>query len=80
FIARAFFHTPEELKAEIEEAGLTHEKTLGVEGPIWIGPAFEEKWKDEKSKERLLKIAELVEDQESLIGMSPHMLAISRKF
>ncbi|MFD1176657.1 class I SAM-dependent methyltransferase [Paenibacillus puldeungensis] len=79
FIARAFFHTPEELKAEIEEAGLAYEKTLSVEGPIWIVPAFEQKWTDKNSKERLMKIAELVEEQESLLGMSPHMLAISRK-
>lgn len=79
FIARAFFHTPEELKVEIEEAGLAYEKTLSVEGPVWIVPAFEQKWTDIKSKERLMKIAELVEEQESLLGMSPHMLAISRK-
>jgi SAM-dependent methyltransferase len=79
FIARAFFHTPKELKQEIESVGLIHEKTLAIEGPVWIVPSFDEKWEQEESKERLLKICQKVEEQESLMGMSPHILAVGRK-
>ncbi|WP_141431757.1 bifunctional 2-polyprenyl-6-hydroxyphenol methylase/3-demethylubiquinol 3-O-methyltransferase UbiG [Bacillus sp. 03113] len=78
-IPRAFFHTPNELKEEIELAGFYHEKTIAVEGPVWIVPTFEEKWEQEVSKRNLLKISRLVEEQESLMGVSPHMLAICRK-
>ncbi|WP_334072523.1 class I SAM-dependent methyltransferase [Paenibacillus sp. A14] len=78
FIARAFFHTPAELKCEMEEAGLCHEKTAAVEGPVWIVPAFEEKWAGRESRERLLAICRMVEEQESLLGMSPHLLAVAR--
>ncbi|WP_157261092.1 class I SAM-dependent methyltransferase [Paenibacillus wynnii] len=79
FISRAFFHLPAELKSEIVAAGLTHIQTVAVEGPVWIVPAFAEKWEDTKSRETLLKISSLVENQESLLGMSPHMLAIATK-
>lgn len=79
FISRAFFHLPEELKNEIEDSGLTHVNTFAVEGPIWIVPAFAEKWDNIHSREALLKISSLVECQESLLGMSPHMLAVATK-
>ena len=79
FISRAFFHLPEELKSEIEISGLTHVTTLAVEGPVWIVPAFADKWHNEHSREALIKISSLVENQESLLGMSPHMLAVATK-
>ncbi len=79
FIARSFFHLPKELKKEVELAGLKCEKILSVEGPIWIVPTFEEKWSEEHSRKRLVEISRKVEEQESLIGMSPHILAIAKK-
>lgn len=79
FIARSFFHLPEELRIEIEEAGFKNEKMLAVEGPIWIVPAFEEKWENENSRERLLKISQKVETDKNIMGMSPHLLAIATK-
>lgn len=79
FIVRAFFHTPIELKEEIEVSGLSHEKTIAIEGPVWIVPTFEEKWDKPKSKQKLLQICSLVEEQESLLGMSPHILAVAKK-
>lgn len=79
FLARAYFHTPTELKQEIEEAGFSHEKTLAIEGPAWIVPAFEEKWNQLESRETLLQICKSVEEQETLLGMSPHILGVGRK-
>lgn len=79
FIARAYFHLPSELKAELEAAGLSHEATVSIEGPVWMVPAFEEKWNRAESRERLLTISRWVERQESLIGLSPHILAVARK-
>lgn len=79
FIARAFFHTPNELREEIEEAGFSFEKNIAIEGPAWIVPSFEKKWGHEESKKQLLRICKFVEEQESLMGMSPHILAVGRK-
>ncbi|OBZ12095.1 methylase [Bacillus sp. FJAT-27264] len=78
FISRAFFHLPEELNSELAEAGFMDIKTLAVEGPVWIVPALAEKWKNVHSRAELLKICSFVEEQESLLGISPHMLAVAR--
>jgi 2-polyprenyl-3-methyl-5-hydroxy-6-metoxy-1,4-benzoquinol methylase len=64
-IPRAFFHTPSELKEEIELAGLEHVKNYAVEGPVWIVQNIDQKWDQEENKKPLLKICEMVEDQES---------------
>lgn len=79
FIPRSFFHLPKELRDEINHIGLNVEKVYAVEGIIWFTPEFENKWIDEKSRERLLNITRLTEEQESIMGMSPHLLAIARK-
>lgn len=79
FIPRSYFHLSSDLRDEVKEAGLRMEKIISIEGPIWFTPKFEEKWQDKNSRERLLQIAEKVEEEESLMGMSPHLLGIARK-
>lgn len=79
FIARSYFHTPQELAEEIEKCGFCNAKTLSVEGPVWIVPSFEEKWSDHEDRSKLLEICQRVEDHESLMGISPHILSIARK-
>jgi hypothetical protein len=32
----AFFHHPQELKAEVQESGLRLEDLVGLEGPTWL--------------------------------------------
>ncbi|URJ62421.3 class I SAM-dependent methyltransferase [Paenibacillus polymyxa] len=79
FIARSYFHTSDTLRADWQAAGLPEPRVLGVEGPIWIAPGFEEKWAVSSHRSRLLDISRQVEEQESVIGMSPHMLAVGTK-
>ncbi|MHB0864619.1 class I SAM-dependent methyltransferase [Paenibacillus sp. SEL3] len=79
FITRPYFHTPDALRADWQAAGLPKPRVLGVEGPVWIAPGFEEKWAFPSHRSRLLDIARQVEEQESVIGMSPHMLAVGTK-
>lgn len=71
FIARAFFHLPGEIRGEIEAAGFKYEKTIAVEGAVWIVPGFEEKWANSCSRKRLLEISRMVETHENIMGMSP---------
>ncbi|WP_342435084.1 class I SAM-dependent methyltransferase [Paenibacillus sp. FSL H7-0442] len=79
FITRSYFHTPDALRADWQAAGLPKPRVLGVEGPGWIAPGFEKKWAIPSHRSRLLDIAQQVEEQESVIGMSPHMLAVGIK-
>lgn len=79
YFTTAFFHHPEELKAEVEDAGLRHEATLAVDGPGWLLQDFEEHWRDEGRRERLLSAVRAVEAEASLLGASAHMIAVARK-
>ena len=72
----AFFHHPDELKAELEDGGLRHEKTLGILGPAWMVPDLEASWANEAERAVILEIARLTED-EPVLG--PRLLAVARK-
>jgi SAM-dependent methyltransferase len=72
----AFFHHPDELKIELEEAGMRHEGTFGVEGPAWMAPDFAENWKEEHKRSVLMELARKMECEPA---MSPHIMAIASK-
>ena len=79
FIADAYFHTTDELKQELCDNGFTVINYHAVEGSVWITPTLEEKWNDPSSRKRLLEIIHATEHEESVMGMSPHVLMISTK-
>ena len=79
YFTTAFFHRPDQIKTEIEEAGLNHEKTLAIEGPVWLLQNFEEQWSDQCKQERLLDIIRKMEEESSLLGASAHIMAIAHK-
>jgi len=79
YFTTAFFHHPDELKAETEEAGLRYEATLSIEGPGWLLQNFEEHWSDEARRERLLSATRALESEASILGVSAHMMALARK-
>lgn len=78
-IAQAYFHTPEELARELVDSGFTLETMLAVEGYIWFTPDLNAKWEDPASRARLLELLRLTEAEPSLLGFSPHFLAMARK-
>lgn len=80
FIAQSYFHTPVELKEEIESTGLKTINKYAIEGTIWITPDLDEKWEDKKSRERLLKVLRYTENEDSIMGMSPHFMIVSKKY
>jgi len=66
----AYFHLPADLRSEVEEAGLTVERLVGVEGPGgWVGD-----WPDQR--ERILRAARLAEE---IPALSSHMLCLARR-
>jgi ubiquinone/menaquinone biosynthesis C-methylase UbiE len=74
-----FFHHPDELKAELTEAGFSDSRVYGVEGPSWLAPNIDVWWKDEAQRNVLLEIARQLESEPALLGISPHMIAIGMK-
>ncbi|MBO3446291.1 class I SAM-dependent methyltransferase [Clostridium sp. CCUG 7971] len=79
FITQAYFHTPLELQKEIESIGFETIQKHAIEGLIWFTPCIEEKWEEEKSKEQLLNIVRLTDTEDSVMGMSPHFMIVSKK-
>ena len=74
----AYFHRPEELAAEVEEAGFELEALLAVEGPGWIAERIDED-ADPAADEVLLDALRRVEAEPALMGASLHLLAVGRK-
>lgn len=79
FFTNAWFHRPEELEAELRAAGFEIDGCYGVEGPCGMLPDFDERWSDPERRAGMIRIAEMVESEPSLLGMSPHILAVARR-
>jgi SAM-dependent methyltransferase len=73
---QAYFHHPDELESEIQEAGLTHEITLGILGPAWMVPDLDKSWQDPVQRQVILEISRLTEN-EPVLG--PRLMAVGHK-
>jgi len=78
-MGRSYFHLPDELKTEIEAAGFIGTDVRGVIGPAWLVPNLDEAWKDETRRESIMRVVRLCERDESIMGLSTHLLAIARR-
>jgi len=72
----AFFHHPDELAAEVRDAGLPLEALVGIEGPGWLLDAGRA---DGTRREAILIAARAVEREPTLLGVSVHLLAVARR-
>jgi SAM-dependent methyltransferase len=75
----AYFHHPEELPAEVREAGFEIVETVGIEGMGWILPDLPRRWADPAAREHLLAAARAVEREPSLLGTSAHIMTVGRR-
>ena len=79
FFTTAKFHRPEELERELRTAGFSILEILGLEGPGWLFPDFNERWNDPRRREDLLRTARALETERSIQAVSAHMLAVGRR-
>jgi ubiquinone/menaquinone biosynthesis C-methylase UbiE len=79
YFTTAFFHHPKELQSEVEESGFLYERTLPVEGPLWLSHYVVANFSDQKRREQLLGLARWLEEEPSLLGASAHLLVVARK-
>ncbi len=79
YFTTSFFHHPDELRAEVVEAGLRLEGLFAVEGPAALLQDFDERWDDEARRERLLHVTRAMESEPSIVGIGPHLMAVGRK-
>ncbi|WP_414588411.1 hypothetical protein [Scytonema sp. PCC 10023] len=79
YFTTAFLHHPEELRAEVEEAGFYYETTLAIEGPGWLLQNFSQHWNESSRRQRLLEAIRWIETEPSMLGMSAHIMVVARK-
>jgi SAM-dependent methyltransferase len=75
----AYFHHPDELRAEGVDAGLDGVAVVGVEGVAgWFGELFD-RWDDPEVREAILFSARAVESEPAVVGASAHLLMVARR-
>jgi ubiquinone/menaquinone biosynthesis C-methylase UbiE len=79
FFTTARFHRPEEMSTELGAAGFSVLSIVGLEGPGWLFPDFEERWKDPRRREDLLRVARALGSEPSIRAVSAHILAVARR-
>jgi len=79
YFTTAFFHTPDELRGEIADGRWQLDTLLAVEGPAaYANVARTDRRREPPSLERSLALIERIEAEPSLLGASPHWLAVGR--
>ena len=79
YFTTAYLHRAEELASECAEAGLTHEALLAIEGPAWLLPDLEARLADAHRRMVLLDALAAIEAEPTLLGVSAHLLSVSRR-
>lgn len=78
WFTEAYFHDPEGLQAEFQDAGFTNVTLYAVEGVGNIVPDFDAVWADSGRRERLLDLVRRTESDPHLWGISAHLLAVGQ--
>jgi SAM-dependent methyltransferase len=68
----AYVHRPEDLPGEVADAGLTVDRIVAVEGPLWMT-----QWAEVDEATVLHRLRE-VEEEPSMLGASSHALTVVR--
>lgn len=74
-----FSHRPEQLRTEIDDARLDLVELLGVEGPPGLLVDLGERLSDPIDRAIVLDTSRAVESVPELIGIGPHLLAVTRR-
>jgi hypothetical protein len=77
--ADAYFHTADDLRAEIVRAGFRDVSVLGVEGPAWPALDSAGMGQFESRVDAAVRSARMVEQDPPLINASAHLLAVGHK-
>jgi ubiquinone/menaquinone biosynthesis C-methylase UbiE len=76
YFTTAFFHHPNELRAELQEVGLSVEGVLAIEGAAVFLQDLEDQWRDPVRQNRILEVIRRLENEPSVIGVTGHIIAI----
>lgn len=78
-LGSSHLHTAKALKEELQRGGFKTETVHGVMGGAWLAPNIDELLANKETKEVLMKTVRMLDTHEEIIGLSGHLLAVSRK-
>ncbi|MGW4800501.1 hypothetical protein ACWEPC_49600, partial [Nonomuraea sp. NPDC004297] len=73
-----YLHDPGEILAEFTDAGLPEPRRYGLQGAFWLYGDVDDWLDDDERRELLLDAARRLECEPSLLGVSGHLLAVTR--
>ena len=79
YFTSAYFHTPSEIKSEIIESKLKFDKLIAIESFGWCIDNMKTKSEDLNYMNKLRKIINMVETNEDIMAVSPHIMAVATK-
>ena len=79
YFTNAYFQHPDELKMELQKTGFTDIRLVGLEGLLWASNDLETLREDKEAWEASLEFMRTVESDNSIIGISPHIMGIGMK-
>lgn len=78
-IGSAHLHTAKALKGELYCGGFESVIVHGIMGGAWLAKDIDELWKNEVSRNALMRTVRLLDTCEEVMGLSGHLLAVSVK-
>jgi SAM-dependent methyltransferase len=78
YFTTAYFHRPEELAAEVREAGFSSVRVFAIEGPVWCTPCFPQAWSNDAERNEIMRFLSLLEEEPSIQGASADLLAMAQ--
>ena len=78
-LGSAHLHTAKALREELYAGDFEDSVVHGIMGGAWLCSNLDELWRNEVSREALMNTVRLLDKKEEIIGLSGHLLAISRK-
>ncbi len=78
-LGTSHLHTAKSLRVELAAGGFPEAKVHGVMGGAWLAHNLDELWKNEVSRNALMRTVRLLDTKEEVIGIAGHLLAISKK-
>ena len=78
-IGSSHLHTAKALREELSCGGFITSAVHGVMGGAWLAPNLDELLGSEKTREVLMETVRMLDAHEEIIGLSGHLLAVSKK-
>lgn len=78
-LGSSHLHTAKALREELKCGGFDTLTVHGVMGGAWLAPNLDELLENEETRNVLMKTVRMIDTHEEIIGLSGHMLSVSKK-